>query len=251
MISNLSDLGFIIQTEEEYFKLAEKAYSLGKPMKVSEGTYFCYSQKSGIELWVQMDNANEFMGLNPHYAGKSKRKVNLFEKVDRPDSELDGAYYSWATNSNESKVGEGLYPFIFDLPDFQIYSNIELPKAVEVQLTAFARELACYKSENDFLKSQNNSEIKLSPRSFVPNGSDYETEELNIVEEAFGAFSGYIIEFKKLENELTGNDFYWLLVDTLGGEIDVVADPKFFDKDPMVGGVIHGQFWLSGRIIDP
>jgi len=34
----------------------------------------------------------------------------------------------------------------------------------------------------------------------------------------------------------------------LGGEIDVVADVKLILSEPQIGGIVSGQFWLSGKI---
>jgi hypothetical protein len=51
-------------------------------------------------------------------------------------------------------------------------------------------------------------------------------------------------------NQRTKANFYWFLVETLGGEIDVVADPKLIASEPQLGGVVSGQFWLSGRLIE-
>jgi hypothetical protein len=62
-------------------------------------------------------------------------------------------------------------------------------------------------------------------------------------------FAGEIKEFELKTNALTNAEFYWFLVETLGGEIDVVSDPKWIEKEPQIGGIVSGQFWLSGKII--
>jgi len=36
----------------------------------------------------------------------------------------------------------------------------------------------------------------------------------------------------------------------LGGEVDVVADIRYFEKEPVVNGILQGQFWLSGQLIN-
>ncbi len=68
--------------------------------------------------------------------------------------------------------------------------------------------------------------------------------------QATGIFTGIIKQFEKKRNELTSEEFYWLLVDTLGGEVDVVADIRYFEKEPVVNGILQGQFWLSGQLIN-
>jgi hypothetical protein len=79
----------------------------------------------------------------------------------------------------------------------------------------------------------------------------YEEIGPETVPQAIALFAGIIKEFEKKQNELTGAEFYWLQVETYGGEIDVVADAQFFEKEPLKDGVIHGLFWLSGRLSGP
>ena len=66
-----------------------------------------------------------------------------------------------------------------------------------------------------------------------------------------GFFTGIIKQYGRKRNGLTNEEFYWLLVDTLGGEVDVVADIRYFEKAPVINGIIQGQFWLSGQLIEP
>ena len=59
------------------------------------------------------------------------------------------------------------------------------------------------------------------------------------------------IKMPKMDGlEMTGEKFYWMLVDTLGGEIDVVASTDLCDELPNPLSIVQGQFWLSGRILD-
>jgi hypothetical protein len=50
-------------------------------------------------------------------------------------------------------------------------------------------------------------------------------------------------------NQLTGQAFCWALVETLSATYDVVIDPELLDALPQVGNVLHGSFWMSGRIV--
>ena len=65
---------------------------------------------------------------------------------------------------------------------------------------------------------------------------------------AEAVFSGHVLESGRRTNRLTGADFIWCLVETLGGVYDVVIDPELLPDVPRVGGVLQGSFWLSGRI---
>lgn len=63
--------------------------------------------------------------------------------------------------------------------------------------------------------------------------------------------TGHVLKTELKVNEKTGHSFYWALVDTLHGQMDVVVDPYCYKiNPPKVGGVIYGAFWLSGRIMN-
>ncbi len=249
-MSNLSDIGFDIQSEEDFYSLLERAYEKSTSLLTTKGTYFQFSDKSGAELWIQMSKKNELLGANPHFKGKSKRKVSITASIDRPESVLDGAFHSWADPMENDNPESGAYPFVFDVPNHKKYVGIEIPQTIEIQLSAFAQEFEYYESEDDFANGQE-GEPKWASQSFVPSGlfNPGEGDDPN-PPEALGIFAGIIKQTEKRKNEFTGQEFYWMLVDTLGGEIDVLADLRFFENSaPKVGGVVHGQFWLSGDLL--
>jgi len=173
----------------------------------------------------------------------------LTNAVERLESELDGAFHCWADPSEENNPDSGAYPFVFDLPDFKTIGQIDFPKNFVIQLTAFAQELSIYNSEKEYEDSQT-SEPKWATQSFVPSGlfSFGEDKDPN-PPQATGMFTGVIKQFERKRNELTNEEFYWLLVDTLGGEVDVVADIRFFEQAPVVNGIVQGVFWLSGQLV--
>ncbi|WP_046759380.1 hypothetical protein [Kordia jejudonensis] len=250
-MSNLSDIGFDIQSEEDLYSLTEKAYQKSIPLKTLKGTYFIFSDASGAELWIQMSKKNKLIGVNPHFKGKSKRTVSLTATIDRPESILDGAFHSWAAPTENDNPESGVYPFVFDVPNHKKYLGIEIPQTVDIQLSAFAQEFDYYESEDAFANEQE-GEPKWSSQSFVPSGLFNQNEGNNSnPPEALGLFAGIIKEAEKRKNEFTGQEFYWMLVDTLGGEVDVLADLRFFTTtSPKKGGIVHGQFWLSGSLLN-
>ncbi|MBD77627.1 MAG: hypothetical protein CL840_01640 [Crocinitomicaceae bacterium] len=250
-MSNLSDIGFDIQSEEEFHALLKKAYERSTPLKTNKGTYYRFSDESGAELWIQMNKRNELIGANPHFKGKSKHKVAITSTINRPESILDGAFHSWANPMDDDNPESGAYPFVFDVPNHKKYDGIEIPQMLDIQLAAFAQEFEYYKSENAF-ENEQEGEPKWTSQSFIPSGLfNPGGGEAPDPPEALGLFAGIISEAEKMKNQLTGQEFYWMLVDTLGGEVDVLADLRFFENNaPETGGVVHGQFWLSGSLIE-
>jgi hypothetical protein len=242
-MSNLSDIGFPTSSNEELNSYIERWLANVSEIPCRKGHYLKFADESGAEIYLQMDFGGEFTGLNPYFAGKSRRKVFLTELIERDSSPMDGGIHAWA---NGEKEGEGDYPFVFDVPDVFV-GNIDLPMVCEIQLNAFAtNDLQIFESEDDFFASQTD-EVKYASQSFVPIGLFRQNE--GIPPQAHGKFAGVVKEFELKNNQFSGANFYWFLVETLGGEIDVVCDPNYIKDEPRIGSIIHGSFWLTGRII--
>ena len=249
-MSNLSDIGFPVRGEQDVNEMIMQVLGNVVEIRCHNGFYLRFSDSSDAELYLQGNPEQELIGFNPHFAGKSRRKVALTEAVERDSSELDGGFHAWANPLDET--GEtGDYPFVFNSPDFRAVHLHEFPKTVEIQLTAFAsNDFKIFANEMDFNEKQE-SELKYAAKSFVPSGlfslDENEIIDLSLVH-PIGIFAGEIISFKEKTNSLTNGKFYHFLVDTLGGEIDVVADAKLITEEPKIGGIVSGQFWLSGKI---
>lgn len=253
-MSNLSDIGFPVQSEEDVNVLITETIKLVESIKCPQGFYLRFADASGAEIYLQGNNEQELIGFNPHFAGKSKRRVGLTGAIERDSSELDGGFHAWANPSDADVENSGEYPFVFDVPDFRMVEWIDFPRVCEIQMTAFAsNDFKVFADEKEYDDSQE-SKLKYAAKSFVPSGLfafDAENDSIDLsVARPIGVFAGEIKEFALKTNELSGEKFYWFLVETLGGETDVVADVKLIPNEPKIGGIVSGQFWLSGRFID-
>ena len=251
-MSNLSDIGFPTPDEQAINEMIMHVLEVAQPVQTSHGFYLVYTDSSGAEIYLQGNFNQELVGFNPHFAGKSRRAVALTRAIERDSSELDGGFYAWA-NPPEDSGEAGDYPFVFDVPDFRMVENSEFPRLAEIQLTAFAsNDFKVFAGEEDYQNSQE-SELKYASKMFVPSGLFAFDEKDNSVDlsvvRPVGMFAGEIREFELKTNELSGENFYWFLVETLGGDTDIVVDPKYVPTEPKIGGIVSGQFWLSGRIL--
>lgn len=249
-MSNLSGIGFDVKNQEDFEFVISKAYEKATGIETDLGIYAVYTDNTGAQLWIQLNKNDEIIGVNPHYSGKSNRTVCLTGYVDRPESELDGAFHAWAEPTKENKPDSGIYPFVFDVPDFKTLPQIPFPRNQKIQLTAFAHEISYFESEDAYENSPGD-EPKFAVQSFIPSGLfSPDGSETPTTPQSYCIFTGVVQEVKKFTNELTSQDFYWMLVNTLGGQVDVVADIDFFSEQPVIKSVIQGQFWLSGRLLD-
>ena len=168
-MSNLSDIGFPVRSEQDVNRIIESLLTVVKPTACLQGAYYIYTDVSGAEMYLQGNLGDELIGFNPHYAGKSRRAVCLTRAIERDSSELDGGFHAWANPPDES--GEsGDYPFVFDVPDFHVNTDQHFPRVCDIQLTAFAsNDFQLFAGEEDYYKSQE-TETKFAAKSFIPSG---------------------------------------------------------------------------------
>jgi len=247
MTSHFSTIGLPVASEEDMNALANRVGPLAEPLAAPNGVYFRWSDPSGAELWLQVNANNEVIGMNPHYAGRSAVRVGLTARLPSAGpSELDGSFHGWADPADD--VPEtGCYPFVFDAPDYRLHEELSLPARSEVQIAAFAHEIAAFESVAAYEASQT-GDLKLASQSFIPSGL-FTPADSTVPTPAQAIFAGHVLAADEKINVLTGGAFYWTLVETLGGAYDVVIDSTLLPGVPAVGGVISGSFWLSGRIM--
>ena len=244
MPSHLSDIGFIAETEDEFLELHDQARRHGTAHSTPDGTYYRWSSGSGVELWAQVDPGDEGIGLVPHFDGTTRIQLGLASVIRREgDTALDGSLYAWAEPVDGGR--DGLFPVVFDQPDHRL-SPASFPSIAWVQLAAFAREpLSLFATEADYVAPH---PLPPAVESFIPVGTFKENAVAKESPEAIAFFTGRILNAALRRNPHTGRPFYWLRVKTLGGEVDVVADPELVSATPVSGGVVQGTFWLSGRL---
>ena len=135
-----------MSTPEEFEALARQVASQAQVIRTKTGRYLWWAGRAGEELWLQVDRRDQFVGMHPHFTGKSSVRVGLEARVRREQHPtLVGAFRGWASPQDD-QPSSGTYPFIFDLPDAARYEGLPLPCIVQAQLAAFAHEMTVYDS---------------------------------------------------------------------------------------------------------
>jgi hypothetical protein len=94
-----------------------------------------------------------------------------------------------------------------------------------------------------------NKDITFAPKSLIPSGLFTPSGKIKEPPLAEIIFNGRVVETARVANPVTGQKFYWARVHTLGGELDVVADPQIVQGNVVQDGIVNGTFWLSGRLL--
>jgi hypothetical protein len=229
MASHFSTIGLPVASAEDMNALANRVGSLAEPLSVPGGVYFRRSDSSSAEIWLQVNANNEVIGMNTHYAGQSAVRVGLTARLPSAGpSELDGSFHAPDT---------GCYPLVFDAPDYRLHEELPLPTQKEVQIAAFAQEVAAFETVAAY-EANLTGDLKLASQSFIPTGLFTPAGDSHVPPQARAIFAGHVLAADKKINVLTGRAFYWALVHAYGGAYDVVIDSNLLPGVPEVGGVI-------------
>lgn len=244
MPSHMTALGFPVSTEKDFRHYVFQATEFGYEIDTSNGSYTIWEVGNGIELWVQTNLHKRIIGMNPHFRGSARMRVGITEGVRGTGATiLDGAFLGWAAPP-EDNPSSGLYPFVFDMPDYALHNSLPLPSLQWVQIAAFAYEMQSFVSKEMYLATRNKT-LRLAPQAFIPISQP----EKPYQRQAQGLLTGKILDTAVKTNPVTNLKFYWARIHTLGGEMDVVADPQVVQGEMVVDGIVYGTFWLSGRIV--
>src|SRR5918911_631495 len=204
MPSHMSDLGFVVESKADFEAIALEALEHGTELQSASGTYVRWSPGAAVELWMQLDAAGDVVGLNPHYAGRARMRVGLVARLPRPaSSALDGAFHGWA-DPGGTDPESGQYPFIFDVPDYELTGAVAVPSISEVQLAAFAHELQAYESEAAYDAAQAGA-LKYAAESFIPAGLfGAAPGAASEPPQAHAIFTGRVLDTALITNPATG-----------------------------------------------
>ena len=224
----------------------------GEVVEIGGFKYLRWDVGERLELWTQVrDGKPEFL-FSSYYAGETRMTVALIEKTPRQKALLsDGAFLCRGSGFAGADFVGGRNPFIFDTVDYHRYDGLDLPRLATVQLTAFAFRMTGYEDEeayDDAYPTDSNG-FCWDYRHFIPALMfDRERGEGGELQSANAEVSGWVEETAIITNPLTGRDFCWARLDTIGGEVDVVCSPERLEGFLVKGGVAVARSYLFGRL---
>lgn len=273
MANNLANLGFTIDTDKSYWELRQQVTEYGETIITSESTYFRWTPIKHMELWARVKPEGDIGHVHPHYAGDSRMRVALVEKVayqDEKDVLADGFFVAYANPQqgvgfvSEHKTlhyGDGTYssylPFIFDAPDYDRYADIQLPTIADVQITASPFMLWGFESEDEWVDKQIEWDESgeedpgvWSGESFCPSTMLYQRKGPDDFPKPSAYMAATVLDTAIITNPVTETEFSWARIRTVAGEMDVVVSIENLNGYMVTGGVVAGDFYLTGHLVD-
>jgi hypothetical protein len=241
---NGGDAASLLQT---YLRMCEH----GEVVEAGGFKYLKWSVGENVELWTDVKEGKPGMLFKSFYAGAARMKVALIEKTPRRDPALsDGAFLCRGCGFAGAGYVAGRNPFIFDAPDFHRYDGLSLPLIGSVQLTAFSFRMTGFEDEDAYEEAYpaDDQGFCWDYKHFIPAFMlDEQRGEGGELQSAHAEVSGYVSDTGIITNPVTGQDFCWARLDTIGGEVDVVCAPDKLSGYLVKGGLAATSCYLYGR----
>jgi hypothetical protein len=244
---HLAALGIGSGSEEERQDQVRRILGSSKPhSKRGNSMTLRWTDPSGAELWIYLDEKGAMKSVQPHFAGGTRFTLELQDLVERDDlSPFDGGFLALTKTGGTNPTLGGGFPVVFDAPDFPDVKEAFLTSKHDVEIAAFAVELNAYPSEEAFKEAQ--PEMKpLDLPAFIPAGMLGMTQGESPT--AHALMVGPLLEASEVINELTGLAFHRVLMETPAGPMTLLVEPDLMPETPEKGHILQVGAWISGRM---
>jgi hypothetical protein len=248
-----ADVGFYDRDAVRHYEIFEQLCNHGEVVETDGGSYLKWSVGERLELWTRLKDGEPEMLFYAYYAGESRMRVALIEKMPRRKTTLsDGAFFCRGGGCAGADWVAGRNPFVFDTPHYHSYDGLNLPRVGTVQLTGFAYSMAGFENEDEYEEAYpaDDQGYCWDYKHFIPALMLGPRGEGGEVQSASAEVSGWVSDTAILTNPVTGLDFCWARLDTIGGEVDVVCSPDRLSGYLVKGGLAASNCYLYGRLIE-
>lgn len=201
----------------------------------SRGNYLTAETEDGMQIWFQPDaeDRNCINHYNIHFKSPVRTKLRLDGWTGQESNGLFGLACMW------NEAGDVEFPLNIDIVDSGLFADYESGEFT-AQVAAFGYHVDLF-PDLDALVAANTG---YAPESCIPVG----TLPINREPCADTIMSGKILSARRAVNAYTGGTYYHLCVDCIGMRFDALLREEDTPSEPVVGGYIHGYFYLTARL---
>ncbi len=213
--------------------------------------YIRFLDESGADLWVAVDppktDSYEIAGVTPHFVGRSVVTLSSLGPAGREEDE-------WYEGRYLVTIGEGddqIRGALLEAPNFDVTGPLETGTTVRGQVSVCAENVRVYEDEDAFDRDPpiagrivpGSEPLLLEKKSFFPVGLLLGAGHKGV---PYGHFTGTVVDAELRTNKYSGKEFIWALVQSVGGEYDVVSARARWSSFPAKGQIVSVKSgWMS------
>ncbi len=242
--------------------IARIARSKGRRIVCADGEYRTWLSPGGAEIWLHyphragdasagrpLEPIDDLKGMTVFQRGASVIRMRVHRRLSwKPENALDGVCI--ASLPALRRKGRAM-PFVFEQLGYGV-EPMPTPFEARVQVAGLAHRVWAYATETEFLRAIPSQ--RLVARGSIAAMEPDEVADARLIYRtkpgALWLVTGVIQKSIQLRNTLADKPYYWLLVETDRGRIDIVTNPDVIEGDISAGHTIQTVVSMVGRIIE-
>lgn len=251
---NFAAIGMAFEDDDELAILLERTLTGGRAIYTDTGRYVVASDGNGAELWFVLDQADEIISVDPYFRGKGAVRTRITQaEHDASGLGMTMTVHGWADPvpvSSDPLELQGQFPYHVDILDWAVIANRAMPFEATLGVTAFPWSLTVHKTEDDFTKAMGEEDLPANTLNFVPLGLLAAGDGEDAPPRAFAGITGRVLESAVFQNPWGQGAYGWALIQSAGGQFDLMLDVSQGLIPPKPGAVVETQAWLAACLAE-
>lgn len=144
------------------------------------------------------------------------------------------------------EIGQDI-PLNVNVPMLLVTEMLEYGNGYYAQIAGYAEAAKCWPSEEAYEASFPDAH-HLAVEHVIPTGTFPQVDEKEDEQSSRALLGGRITAVERCTNTFTNKDYWHVTVTALGDVFNLLIAPEELEAEPVVGGVLHGSFWLSAML---
>lgn len=236
MASHLSDLGYRFESKQELYEYLEQARGKASVYTFPRGRYAMYEAGTdGLQLWYPLDENDEPLTWDPHFDSGKGNDVRVLDCIQADPGGLSGLYACEVDIDDGAGMPITEVPVNLHLPAAGLMGDLQPGAWYRAQIAGFA---GCAGEPEEEYSSPGIGQ-------FIPVGTFSPTDDPDFEPSPLVMLLARVLSSRRLTNPDTGFEYDHLEVNCLGLMMDLLCDPRLYERLPEPGSLIEGVFWLS------
>ena len=144
------------------------------------------------------------------------------------------------------EIGKDI-PLNVNVPMLRVTEMLEYGNGYYAQIAGYAEAAKCWPNAEAYEASFPDAH-HLAVEHVIPTGTFSQDGDKQNEQSSRALLGGRISTVERCTNSFTSKDYWHVTITAFGDVFDLLIAPDDLDEEPVVGGVLHGSFWLSAML---
>lgn len=246
MATHFDDIGLSGYSPADLDQLFHDHVGSAAIFEVGDGAYARIDMGAGLCCWLcfrQEEEGTVLTNEDFHFHSGVRIPVHFYEVLEQDDDGMNGMI---RVGLYEDEIGTEI-PLNLSLPVLLPASDFEEGQRVFAQIAGYAEAAKCWASVHAYECSFPDKQ-HLAAEHLIPAGTFSPTNDPDFQQSPRALLGGIVTACERCRNEISGQDYWHVTLHALGADYDILVAADEMEEAPVVGGVLHGAFWLTAML---